>query len=516
MLSMAVLRSGSFELREYQKNISDAASEKNTLVVLPTGMGKTVISVLVAANRLHKFPDSKILVTAPTRPLNAQHKRSFEKMTHILPEKIALVTGKTPPGDRADIYRRAKVIIATPQTIENDIENGRLDMGDFSFAVFDECHRAVKDYAYSRVAKAFMQQSRQPLILALTASPGWAEPRIREICNNLYIKNVEVRGERDKDVENYVKPIGKEFVYVDFPQEFREIRDLLQSVLTEDMEWLKSHHYVPTAVPSRSMLLALQNRTAARYSATKNYMLIWPLIRSAEAIKLSHAIELLETQGIPFLYDYIEKLKSSKKRTDSRLLKHGKIIDAINLVEKLHSKGLDHPKMDKVRDIVKDTVSNDPKAKIIIFANFRSTVDRLKRIIEEEGVPCEVLVGQSAKDGMGMTQDQQIGVLQRFRDGKFNVLCGTSVSEEGIDVPSVDLAIFYEAVPSEIRSIQRRGRVGRQAAGNTIFLITRGTRDEAYLFASLNKERRMRKVLRDMKQTGVLERKRNLSDWTSG
>lgn len=513
---MAVLRSGSFDLRDYQRNIADSASDKNTLVVLPTGMGKTVVSVLIAAKRLQQFPDSKVLITAPTRPLNAQHKRSFEKMTHILPAKIALVTGKVPPAERAEIYRRSKIVIATPQTIENDIGSGKLDLSDFSFAVFDECHRAVKDYAYSKVAKAFMQQSRQPLILALTASPGWAESRIREVCRNLYIKNVEVRGEADQDVQEYVKPIEKDFVYVDFPHDFRRVRDLLQSVLTENMEWLKSHHYVPTTIPSRSMLLALQNRTAARYSATKNYVLIWPLMRSAEAIKLSHAIELLETQGIPFLHEYIEKLKSSGKRTDSRLLKHGKMIDAVGLVEEMHSKGLDHPKMDKILEIVGDAVSKDPDAKIIIFANFRSTVDKLRRTIENIGVPCDALVGQSVKNGSGMTQDQQIDVLRRFRDGEFNVLCGTSVSEEGIDVPAVDLAIFYEAVPSEIRSIQRRGRVGRQAAGKTIFLITRGTRDEAYFFASLNKERKMKKVLRDIQYTGVLEKKRNLADWARG
>lgn len=511
---MAVLRSGSFDLRDYQKNIAESASEKNTIVVLPTGMGKTVISVLVAARRLQQFPDSKILVTAPTRPLNAQHKKSFENMTHILPEKIVLVTGKIPPTKRSEIYDRAKVIIATPQTIENDLENNRLNLGNFSLAVFDECHRAVKDYSYSRVANKFVSQSKQPLILALTASPGWNESRIKEVCRNLQIRNVEIRSELDKDVKDYVKPIEKDFVYIDFPQDFERVRNLLRDILTEDMEWLKSHHYLPTSIPNKKILLGLQNRIAAKYSATKNYMLIWPMIRSAEAIKLSHAIELLETQGIPFLYEYVEKLKSSKKRTDSRLLNHGKMIEAIRLIEEMHSNGMDHPKMSKIREILKDVVSENPKAKIIIFANFRSTVEKLKILVEKEHIPCEILVGQSVKGGMGMTQDQQVSVLERFRNGEFNVLCVTSVGEEGIDVPSVDLAIFYEAVPSEIRSIQRRGRVGRQAAGKTIFLITRGTRDEAYLFASLNKERKMRKVLREMKETGILERKENLADWT--
>lgn len=512
---MVLLREGSFELRDYQKNIADAALGKNTLVVLPTGMGKTIISLLVGTRRLEDFPDSKILITAPTRPLNAQHKKSFEEFTNIPADEIVLITGKIPPSERLKIYEDARVVVATPQTIENDLENGKLNLRDFSFVTFDESHRAMRDYAYPYIAKKFMLQSRNPLILALTASPGWTESRIREVCNNLFIKAVEIRSEGDEDMEKYVKPIEREFVYVEFPQDFVKVRESLYGILREDMEWLKSRHYVPTTVPSRSMLLALQNRVAARYSATKNYIYIWPLIRSAEAIKVSHAIELLETQGIPFLYDYVEKIRASKKRTDQRMLKHGKMIEAIELIEKLHEDGIDHPKIDKLRELVRGLLEKNPDQKIIVFANFRSTVDRIKKLLEKDGVPAETLVGQAVKNGSGMTQDQQIDVLRRFRGGEFNVLCGTSVSEEGIDVPSVDYAIFYEAVPSEIRAIQRRGRVGRQVAGKAVFMITRDTRDEAYFFASLNKERKMRGILKNLQEGKKLEKKRNLVDWTT-
>lgn len=510
---MALLREGGFEIRDYQRNIAETAAQKNTLVVLPTGMGKTLISVLVGAKRLEEFPESKILITAPTRPLNAQHKKSFEQLMKIPNSEIVLVTGKIPPSNRAELYENAKIIVATPQTIRNDLENNILSLEDFSFVAFDESHRAMKDYAYPYIAKKFMLQSKNPLILALTASPGWTDSRIREICSNLFIKAVEIRTEIDEDVERYVKPIEREFIYVDFPEDFRKVRALLLEVLKEDMEWLREHHYIPTSVPKRSMLIALQNRIAARYSATKNYALIWPLIRSAEAIKVSHAIELLETQGIPFLYDYIEKIRSSKKRTDKRMLKHGKMIEAIGLIEELHENGLTHPKLDKLRELVGGLLEKNPKCKIIIFANFRAAVERIKKLMDKEGVAAEVLVGQTMKGDSGMTQDEQIDVLSRFRDGEFNVLCGTSVSEEGIDVPAVDYAIFYEAVPSEIRAIQRRGRVGRQAAGKAIFLITKDTRDEAYFFAAANKEKKMRGILQNLQKSKKLEQKKTLIDW---
>ncbi len=261
------------------------------------------------------------------------------------------------------------------------------------------------------------------------------------------------------------------------------------------------------------MLIALQNRIAARYSATKNYVLIWPLIRSAEAIKVSHAIELLETQGIPFLYEYIEKMRASKKRTDKRMLKHGKMIEAIQLIEELHKNEFTHPKLDKLREVVKELLEKNPKCKIIIFANFRATVDRIKKNLDREGIPAEVLVGQAMKGESGMTQDEQIEVLRGFRDGGFNTLIATSIGEEGLSVSDVDYIIFYEAVPSEIRAIQRRGRTGRTAPGKVIFLITKGTRDEAYLFAAVNKEKKMHGILRGLQKSKKLEQKKTLIDW---
>lgn len=501
------------EIRDYQKNIAEVASEKNTLVVLPTGMGKTLIAVLVAIKRIEKFPESKILITAPTRPLNAQHKKTFEQFTEIFPEDIVLVTGKINPEDRKEIYKKSKVIIATPQTIENDLESARITLEEFSFVTFDEAHRAVKDYAYPSIAKKYMLQAKNPLILALTASPGGTPEKINEIIGNLFIKAVEIRTEIDTDVEKYVKQVEREFIYVDFPEEFKKIKSLLEQVLQDDLNWLKEKHYIPTYRPPKSMLIALQNKVGARYAATKNYGLIWAMIRSAEAIKLQHAIELLETQGISFLDEYFRKISQSKKQTDRRLLKNEKIVEAIKIIQELNLKKIEHPKLEKLKETVLNLLKENKKIKIIIFAHFRSTVGKIKKILDEASVSTDILVGQAVKNGKGMSQEEQIETLQRFRNGEFNVLIGTAVSEEGIDVPAVDYAIFYEPVASEIRSIQRRGRVGRQVAGKVIFLITKDTRDEAYFFASLRKEKRMKNVLYRLKEGKSLQKKKTLVDW---
>jgi len=507
-----MLLKNDFQPREYQKNIAEIASKRNTLVVLPTGMGKTLISVLVAVNRLEKYPESKILITAPTRPLNAQHKKSFEKFTTINPEEIVLVTGKINPEDREQIYKKAKIIVATPQTIENDVENGRLSLADFSFITFDEAHRCVKDYAYTYIAKKYKEQGKNRLILGLTASPGGSYQKIEEIKKNLFIESVEIRTEVDEDVEPYVQPIMKDWIYIDLPEEFQMIKGVLGDVLKDDIYWLKEHHFLSTYKPSKKMLLMLQQRIGGRYmQGSKNFSLMWVMIRCAEAIKLEHAIELLETQGISSLYDYMKKLGASKKRTDQRLFKDPRIKEAMKIIEDLHTRAVEHPKLKKLEDIVKDLLKEKADAKIIVFANYRSTVDMLNELMRNIGVKSEILIGQAIKEGKGMTQEKQIEALKRFSAGEFNVLVTSSIGEEGLDIVATDFAIFYEPVPSEIRMIQRRGRVGRQAAGKVMFLITKNTRDEANYWSAFHKEKKMKGILYDMKNRKT---KKNLKDWT--
>src|SRR3989338_5436876 len=193
------------EASEYQINILKTALVNNTLVVLPTGLGKTAIAIMLAAQRLENFPDSKILIVAPTRPLCEQHRKSFSESMEIPEKEIILLTGKISPEARREIYQKAKIISATPQTIQNDLKTGKLNLKNFSLLVVDEVHKAVKGYAYPFVCKIYKEQSNNPRILGLTASPGSDEARIKEICENLFATAVEIRSENDPDVEKYVE-----------------------------------------------------------------------------------------------------------------------------------------------------------------------------------------------------------------------------------------------------------------------------------------------------------------------
>ena len=158
------------ESREYQLRISEVASKANTLVVLPTGLEKTVIAILVAEKKLGERADGKIVVLAPTRPLVVQHHSAFSN--HFTKSICNHLTGQIPPDKRQKVWAESNFIFATPQVIANDVRAGRYGFSDVCLMVFNEAHRCVKDYDYTQLALKYQQSAAKPLILGLTASPG--------------------------------------------------------------------------------------------------------------------------------------------------------------------------------------------------------------------------------------------------------------------------------------------------------------------------------------------------------
>ena len=135
--------------------------------------------------------------------------------------------------------------------------------------------------------------------------------------------------------------------------------------------------------------------------------------------------------------------------------------------------------------------------KAIVFTQYRDTAQHIVDILNSNGIKASRFVGQAKKEGdVGMKQEEQAQVLESFRRGEFSVLVATSIAEEGLDIPEVDLVIFYEPIPSEIRYIQRRGRTGRRTSGSVIILAAKDTIDERYLNASKRRIEKMNQTLR--------------------
>ena len=491
-----LIKSKKIESRLYQQVLAaDALKNGNSMIVAPTALGKTIVAALVAAERLKALKNSKVLVLAPSKPLVVQHEESFRE---FLKTSVTSLTGAIKPEERIKRWNDSQIICATPQTVESDIISSRYGLEDVSLLVFDECHRGVGSYSYVYLAHKYMNVAKNPLLLGLTASPGWDESKIQEVCQNLYIKDVVIKNEEDSDVEPYFNPVEVKWVKTELNKELKDIKTHLEKALKVRLTTLKKMGVINSIsnVSKKDVLKAkgmAQNRIGRSIHPPKKCFIAVSILTAV--INIQHSIELLETQGTTTLQKYLERLRKKKTKAAKGLINDAEFQMAIGLTENAFEKGIDHPKLQKLIKILKKELVNT-NSRIIIFTQFRDSVENIYQHCLAEGINAVKFYGQASRENeKGLTQKKQKEIIKSFKNGEYDVLISTSVAEEGIDIPSVDLVILYEPVPSEIRMIQRRGRTGRKNKGRMFILITKGTRDESYYWSSINKEKQMKKQL---------------------
>lgn len=510
----SLIKPESIESRLYQQVLAaDVLKKGNTMVVAPTALGKTIVAILVASDRLEKVKHSKILVLSPSKPLAIQHENSFKEFLNV---PCSSITGSVKIEDRVKRWQESQVISATPQTIESDLLNGRYTLEDVSLIVFDECHHGVGSYSYVYLASRYVKESKYNLILGLTASPGSDKQKIKEVCQNLYIQNVVVKSEEDSDVKPYFNPVEINWIRVKMSEELNKIKELVNKALKLRLKALKNMKVINTvSVNKRDILKArskVQNTLARSVNPRKECFRAISILTAV--INLQHSLELIETQGVSTFNKYISRLRKKQTKAAKSLINDPKFSEAIIRAKKAAKKGLEHPKLKELTKMLKKELSqngqtklqserfsdnkNNKNSKIMVFTQYRDTVEMIHRELEKEGIKSAKFFGQAARDGeKGLTQKEQKSIIKSFKKGEYDVLISTSVAEEGIDIPAVDLVVLYEPVPSEVRMIQRRGRTGRKRTGRVNVLITEETRDEGYYWASINKEKQMKRQLID-------------------
>ena len=503
-ITQEFIKPESVERREYQVNIANSAAKANTLVVLPTGMGKTVIALLLIEKQLQK-ENNKILFLAPTKPLVLQHVQFLRQYLTIDAESISVFTGEIPPAKRTEMWDKSRIIVSTPQVIENDLLSKKISLKDVSFIIFDESHHAVGQYSYVFVSEMHKKQRENDrLVLGMTASPGNDITTILEVCKNLDITNIEIRTKYDPDVRPYVHDLNITWREISLPKEFAYTIQLLRKALSDRLKLLKDVGVVESSSVSlinRTKLLDAQRKIQEeiRSQVKPSKILFQAASTQSVAMKIHYALELLQTQGVNALKNYFQRIGSESvskegSKASREIMSDSNIVEAVAYVKSLN---VEHPKLQEIVKIVQQQLNAKPDSKIIIFTHYRDTSSYVVKQLEnvEKAKPAR-FVGQAGRDDdKGLTQKEQADIIKKFKEGTYNVLIATSVAEEGLDIPSTDLVVFYEPIPSEIRAIQRRGRTGRKMPGAVIILITKDTQDEAYYWAAKRKEKRMRSEL---------------------
>ena len=480
------------EARAYQFQALKHCLTASTMMVMPTGFGKTAVEWMAMANCLYN-KKGKVLLIAPTTGLVEQQQRMARAMINIDENQIITYTGDNTPANRPELWATGKIIIATPQVIRNDVQNGLIDLTDLGLLIFDEAHHATGNHAYSQVGQLMFNANPKCSVIGATASPGSTEFGIKQVAKNLNIKTYSVSKKENSLLQPYKVNMKITPHYLDLGDELNKIILPLEINQNEEAEQLRKMGFLaPTGHLSSKLIedaqrkasIAIQRRDTRGYNAAR---------KISNLRRVHILLDLLRTQGLKSAQAFVDRAeedgRSGQRGTNSFIA-----LPCIHNFRNV-SKQFDelHPKPQYAAELLSQQLKDSPESKVLIFTEYRDTVDLLtKRLNSIEGIVADRFIGQSGTGSRkGMNQKQQLAQLQRFREGDINVLIATSVGEEGLDVPAADLVILYEPVPSAIRTIQRRGRTARQRDGEVHILIASDTRDVFVYMASKSREKKM-------------------------
>uniref|UniRef100_A0A1A9V2Q6 Fanconi anemia group M protein n=1 Tax=Glossina austeni TaxID=7395 RepID=A0A1A9V2Q6_GLOAU len=481
--------------RSYQMSMTQAALYRNTLIVLPTGLGKTFIAAVVMYNLYRWYPRGKVIFMAPTRPLVNQQIEACKNIMPFPPQDTVELTGKLAKAKRTDLWQSKRVFFVTPQVVQSDMfgdmhrdSSAALSLGqesnfpfkDVKLVVVDEAHKAKGRYAYTEVVQAIARETKCFRVLALSATPGRTQEDVAEVCRNLLISHLEIRWDTSIDVSPYVHKRHMQTVVVSLGEEIQEIRENLLQIIDPYLRQLIEAEVLSGHKENinRNFLLYEQKRFRERSLRHGNHPLHATVNSNfSTCISLYHALELLERHGLRVFLNNFEEDEDGKAKyvlqMDFRLK---------SLIQKIKHQVGPNPFDVSAGVMTNGQIAEMPKDLDFGHPKF------------EKARECQ---GGSSGGLRSFTQKQQMQIMNDFRSGQSNILIATSIGEEGIDVGEVDLIICFDiSSANPTRFIQRIGRTGRQRNGKVVMLVTEGKEQKLLKDVMATKDQLNKRLLR--------------------
>lgn len=492
-------------IRDYQYTIVSEGLFKNTLVALPTGLGKTFIAATIMLNFFRWTKTAKIIFVAPTKPLVSQQVDACFNIVGIPRSETTLLTGEVSPGLRAEEWATKRVFFMTPQTLENDLSSGIADPKSIALLVVDEAHRATGNYSYVKVIKFIRRFSSSFRVLALTATPGSTVEGVQEVIDGLGISHIEIRTENSLDIRQYVHQRQEDVEILDPSEEMEHVKELFTKALKPLVDKLSKQNIYygrdPMSLTNYGLIQASKEwfAHAGRHAPTG----VQHMMRAVFSVltSLAHSIKLLNFHGIKPFYDNIVHFRDETEGKGQKGSKNKRqVIDSPDFQEMMTTISrwvrkddfVSHPKLIYLSETILNHFMDNgggqegaesSNTRIIVFSEYRDSAEEIVRVLNHHRpmVRAAVFVGQAdTKQSGGMKQSEQIERIKNFKEGVFNVLVATSIGEEGLDIGQVDLIVCYDSSASPIRMLQRMGRTGRKRAGRVVLLLMRGKEQEKY------------------------------------
>ena len=483
---------GPMPLRAYQRRIAGECVGRHSIVVLPTGAGKTLIASEII--RRHTAPT---LFLVPTRFLVPQQAAAIRN--HTLLDVGEYFGGeKLPPS--------FDVLVSTPkafQMIQGSGREGNLAWAEFSCVVFDEVHHILKDHPYRKLAQTLQQSGARTVRLGMTASLTYAvgdekvKKSMNALCAELGIQHIATASKDELERDGYHAP-GR-------APDVRTDNSTPAGALSEADR--RPHLMVPTfwsrvdsqkATPfSRSLVSVIVELEGAVNQALPSFKS--PLRKSG--VKAWGEFAHRAGVSIPIIgqlepwYEALRILVVSWEEAEdaaSTMLKMTGALDpqcnwgatALKEISKFTSRlPIKFPQFEKLTCALSEQLAKRGDSfRGIVFVQQRVMTHILQYVISTDpqlgsrlSPVCLYSTSTPATPSLAISKAQARDRLASFETGTSNLMITTAVAEEGMDIPEANCVIRYDQMHHAVSLVQGRGRA-RQADSDFIVLKERSDR----------------------------------------
>ena len=521
--------------REYQKELFLQALQRNTLVYLPTGSGKTLIAAMVL-NCMKKLNPDKLMVFLVDRiPLVYQQS---EYINHQVPDlRVEILAGGIGrfPGDKAPwvatvqalLENKIDLLVMTSQILLNLMagECAILSMSDISLIVFDEAHHCLGNHSYNQIMRDFYKKTDEklkPLVLALTASPAGTDrlettrENLETLLSNLCACARMPLRSRDLELhcnrpETSYKVIPLNFKQTQLQSDIERYLSSLSSVIEEEARYPKALDGLNVLSQFyRGALRKLIERCHGDKTRIKG------LAIAEHAMQILSVTEVNNILGHEYAVECFEECIKQLQTATSPMEKLKKMLvgssESLELLESSIS-GISRVSnlfitSDRYKCLVDELekfigqVEQDKTSRGIIFVKMRKTAYKLCTRLRQEREICQrlnpaFLVGHGqGSDGMDWRGEQE-EILKKFRSGDVKLLVSTSVLEEGLDVPACNQIIRFDSRLTLRAIVQGRGRAARRPNSQFV-IICSDEKEETLAREAVRKEANMEKAMQEL------------------
>ncbi|KAI9675974.1 MAG: Dicer-like protein 1 [Bathelium mastoideum] len=505
--------------REYQLEMFERAKKRNTIAVLDTGSGKTLIAVLLLKHIIDQELERRRAGNSP-------------KISFFLVNSVSLVFQQSAVLERnlnhsikplcgsmgidtwnetlwQDTLVGVMVVVCTAEILFQCLVHSFLTIEHINLLIFDEAHHTKKEHPYARIVRTFYRPqqdlSKRPRIFAMTASPIDAKGDISRVASKLEdLLDSRIATVSDLSlIQRYISRPAEEIATYDLLQTpfeaplhqklqadfgdlrlFRKLFTSSKTIASELGPWCADAWW----------LMGLEENKLARLAKKAEHQ---------ETLSNGHVPKNSSSpEAIAQLDDDIDLLGKASRVAQAYCLGLPRTEQSDDLSSKLRN----------LIRWIRIHYEHSTSARCIVFVERRDTARLLEKIFKYEHVSGPYLraaffvgSGSTGLEEMATSTRQQLLIMTKFRRGEVNLLFATSVAEEGLDIPDCSLVIRFDLYKTMISYMQSRGRA-RHRNSKYLHMVEKDNRNHAQLVKHVRQaEEMMRRFCQSLPADRLLD-----------